>query len=773
MDRLIVLELEGDLNQQGFQARLEVGCDRTPRTEPVVRGRLPPNPALVECLQSWQESYEQLAISTRKIQPQSINYDGTIHPLEACRQSADSLKQELETWLQEKPFRDVEVKLRETLSQAHPTRILIRSASNQIAQLPWHHWECIDRSPQTEIAFSAPPSKPATTKPGVRRVLAILGDGSGINITADLQLLNQIPKAEVKPLVEPTREELNKYLWEQSWDILFFAGHGHTEETGRIWINPKDSLSLEELCFALRKAIDRGLQLAIFNSCDGLGLVPALTDLRLPNLIVMRHLLPDLVAQTFLENFLAAFSRDRPLHLAVREAREKLQGLENQFPCASWLPVLYVNPATVPLTWNPPLPARHDPRPLLLISLAVAFLVILARMGGSLQPLELWAYDFLMRHRLPEDTDPRILLVIIDQTEVSNQYPGKAKPGDTALTDKTAETLLQTINTYQLPPRVIALDIFREATSNDYPILKKALATDDRLIAICEPQSLDQRHYPHPPEITENLEERVGFSSHLADPGEIVRRALLFAHVNNPQDNVCPVRFSLGLLTALHYLASEGWQLDVQEENDQFKLVHQTGQEVMLKQLTANAGAYHNIDARGYQGTINYRASTEPFERVSLTNFLKNANHSWLKDRIILIGSSDPELGDVRLRTPLSPAESQPGVLTHAHIASQLISAALDGRPLLQPWPVVGDLLWIVGWSIAGGIAVWYCRRLGIVILTELTTLTFLSGSAWGLLMQGWWVPFVPPILAVSTTAIVCILYQRKQKLQLLLVNPQ
>ncbi len=39
------------------------------------------------------------------------------------------------------------------------------------------------------------------------------------------------------------------------------------------------------------------------------------------------------------------------LYNSVREARQKLEGLEDRYPCASWLPVICQNPAEVPLKW--------------------------------------------------------------------------------------------------------------------------------------------------------------------------------------------------------------------------------------------------------------------------------------------------------------------------------------------------------------------------------------------------------------------------------------
>jgi hypothetical protein len=60
----------------------------------------------------------------------------------------------------------------------------------------------------------------------------------------------------------------------------------------------------------------------------------------------------DAVAQEFLKHFLTGFASGKSFYLAVREAREKLQSLEQYYPCASWLPVICQNPAEIPPTWD-------------------------------------------------------------------------------------------------------------------------------------------------------------------------------------------------------------------------------------------------------------------------------------------------------------------------------------------------------------------------------------------------------------------------------------
>ena len=100
------------------------------------------------------------------------------------------------------------------------------------------------------------------------------------------------------------------------------------------------------------------------NSLDGLGLAKALEKLNIPQIIVMREPVPNRIAQEFFQHFLKAFAVERmSLYLAVRKARRKLQGLEDEYPGASWLPVICQNPAVESPTWLhlggiPPCPYR-------------------------------------------------------------------------------------------------------------------------------------------------------------------------------------------------------------------------------------------------------------------------------------------------------------------------------------------------------------------------------------------------------------------------------
>lgn len=77
-----------------------------------------------------------------------------------------------------------------------------------------------------------------------------------------------------------------------------------------------------------------------------------LADLQVPQMIVMREPIPDAIAHVFLISFLNQFSSGKSLYQSVRAARERLQDFEEQYPCATWLPVVIQNPTEIPLTWQ-------------------------------------------------------------------------------------------------------------------------------------------------------------------------------------------------------------------------------------------------------------------------------------------------------------------------------------------------------------------------------------------------------------------------------------
>jgi len=356
MTKLVILKLDQGNFQEGFKVTAQIGneCQTSFTT---ISGEWSSYPVLPEKYQNWASDYSSLDIRRRaRGSARAINSEEL---LVQCQHSAREFVNSFQNWLNSQPCQQFTEKLCQALDdKREEIRIIFQTDDELMAKLPWHQWNLLaDTYRRAEVALCPTlceephiilPNQIATV-----RILAILGHSEGIDIEHDRQLLEQLASkgAEIKFLVEPKRSEISDSLWEQNWDILFFAGHS---QNGQILLNQTESLTVEQLKFGLRRAIEYGLKLAILNGCDGLNLAKDLIDLNLTQAIIMREPVPDQVAQVFLKYFLAAFSQDDSLYLAVRRARERLSesDFEQKYPGSSGLPVIYQHPSMKPVSWH-------------------------------------------------------------------------------------------------------------------------------------------------------------------------------------------------------------------------------------------------------------------------------------------------------------------------------------------------------------------------------------------------------------------------------------
>ncbi|MEH2359571.1 CHAT domain-containing protein [Nostoc sp.] len=372
MNTLVILNIgSGDLLSGFPQVTVQIWTEGGSLPEQSV-GSLPPAPILIELYQSWKSTYRCLCnsqsirstiVASSEDDLLEIDEAGITNVSQAnLDQVSQQLCIELNAWLSAKHFLKIERHMR---SQLHPTediRMILETNNECLRRLPWHKWEIFQDYPKANIALSQPEYKrrqlpQSKVNRNKIRILAILGNSINIDVKAEREFLQNLPNAETTFLVNPSCHEFNTQLWSQfGWDILFFAGHSQTEEqTGRLYINENstnNSITLEKLEEALKAAIERGLILTIFNSCDGLGLALALERLHIPVVVVMREPVPNRVAQEFLRYFLEAFAIEQlSFNQAMRQSCRKLQGLEEDFPGASWLPISCQNPAIELPTW--------------------------------------------------------------------------------------------------------------------------------------------------------------------------------------------------------------------------------------------------------------------------------------------------------------------------------------------------------------------------------------------------------------------------------------
>jgi CHASE2 domain-containing sensor protein len=826
--KLVVLKFNGDL-QQGLQVMLEIGNDGArPSTELV--GALPPNPELAQHLLQWQQIYRSLNSDTlsinSRIDPRQIVYGGSVNRIKDCRRSALQLQQQMTHWLESFSFLRLDRRLREALNKNESIRVLIRTQDPQLRRLPWHLWDFIDRYSKSETGLSSTLSEQVEIESQVAsnncskvKVLAILGNSQNINVQADSQFLQALPNAEVTFLVEPSRQQIDEQLWEQKWHILFFAGHSTTEgDRGFIYINPHERITLEELKYGLRRAIAQGLQIAIFNSCDGLGLAQALETLPIPQMIVMREPVPDLVAQEFLKHFLSAYSGDKSFYLSVREAKERLHCMEDRFPCASWLPTIVQNSAEIPpsyqelvnssqllgedadldiheipLSTNTPrvTNATSDRQWQIVLNLqrllrrmrqgwlaiVVSLVMTIGLIGihplALLQSWELNVYDLMMQHRPDEGMDSRLLIVEVTDEDIKAQkQKGESlqrqslsaqslhQEVETSLSDRSLERLLNVLGQHQ--PRVIGLDIYRDfSVDSDRPELANRLRHTPGLITVCKAEDFDDPNIPSinpPPEVPLN---RVGFSDFREDSDGILRRHLLgMLPLLRTPDSRCNVDRAFGVAIAAQYLQQQNIKIQFTDNGDL-----QLGDRI-IKILRSHHSAYPLLESGGSEILLNYRSTTKIADSVTLGEIFKNnINPSSVKDKIVLVGVT-AKGGEDMWYVPTNPHVATPGVIVQAHIISQLLSATLDGRSILtilSQWQALG---WVWTWAMVGCfLAFWRWQRKNKrrVLLHLAASMTVAIVSLYGLcffsLLRGKWLPFVSPVLALILSSTVVVIY--------------
>ncbi|MBF2017778.1 MAG: substrate-binding domain-containing protein [Rivularia sp. T60_A2020_040] len=364
---MAIVKLKIRESKQGFQVDLTAQ-----QLNIEAEGFLPVLPAELESsFNNWQLAYRQIDAVRSYIAPSP---GMRITPKTVTKYSSTdcvkSVKESLNQWLNSGdsrwlPVRDKLIAIaQELLHTNEEVRVIIDAKDVNLRRLPWQEWNLFEEHyPQVEIALNAGKSTsrkisnilPTSSK---IRVLVTVGRSDGINTKDDLQVIKELEKhgAEVICLMQPNRQELCNALWdEQGYHIFIFTGHSGSREDGCIgWIelNDNDSLSIEEFKEALKQAIDRGLQLAIFNSCDGLGLANQLAELCLPRCIVMREPVPDRVAVEFLKYFFTEFTRNQSLSQALNKARKRLEHFNLDYPGAIWLPTICVASNLKSLTWE-------------------------------------------------------------------------------------------------------------------------------------------------------------------------------------------------------------------------------------------------------------------------------------------------------------------------------------------------------------------------------------------------------------------------------------
>ena len=386
--------------------------------------------------------------------------------------------------------------------------------------------------------------------------------------------------------------------------------------------------------------------------------------------------------------------------------------------------------------------------------------VMMARLTGALQFLELVAFDRFLLLRPPEPMDERIVIVGITEEDIqrAKTYP---------IPDREIADLLKRLQAYK--PIAIGLDIVRDMpVEPGHAELTSVFRSSKNAIGV-EIALPDRNGFivAPPPALRS---EQVGFADAVLDADGYQRRSLLGAH--NPQQKY---RFSFAIRLAESYLATRKIKLgDGIRDREAMRFGS-----IELTRVQPNSGGYVGADANGNQILLNVRSGKMPFRVLSLSQIKAGkVDPNWIRGKIVLIGImsfSAKDLASSGAIAGINPGRIY-GVEMQAHATSQIISAVLDGRPLIQVWGDGWETLWIAVWGLLGMSLGRFLRSPWKILLGLLIASISPIAICYGLILLGWWVPIVPVLLVLVLNGAgltAALFYRHEQELRLRLEERQ
>ena len=362
----IIIRLGAGTIREGF-SNITVELKKSGITQWEDRSNLPPDPELHQLLNAWQLLYPHairlLSQDLNLLHPQPVFDTNTVTNVSSqdIVELNYNLRASINNWLNFGDFGRIGRRLRIDSSTSDRILLIIVSEQLKIWQLPWHFWDLFTDYPHAVEVFSKPRfTNVRHIQPqcnGKVDILALSGRDPQVNL--DFSFLKTLPQCQYQlESAATSAAEIADRLQQVKPDIFIFYGHGDTLQyesfqDGIIYLDNDTPLSIGRLKTELQQAIELGLQIAIFNCCNGLGLAEQIADLNIPYIIVMREVIPHQTAQDFLENLLTVYSQGQSFPNAFSYARQKLRLAAGDFAqFADWLPILFHNPLSDSVTWQ-------------------------------------------------------------------------------------------------------------------------------------------------------------------------------------------------------------------------------------------------------------------------------------------------------------------------------------------------------------------------------------------------------------------------------------
>ncbi|MEM9161913.1 MAG: diguanylate cyclase [Cyanobacteria bacterium P01_F01_bin.4] len=378
--------------------------------------------------------------------------------------------------------------------------------------------------------------------------------------------------------------------------------------------------------------------------------------------------------------------------------------------------------------------------------------IISLRLLGGFQTWELHLFDWLMRVRPSETTDPRVVIVGVHETDLEALNTA-------VLSDTVLVQLIEAVKRQN--PSVIGLNLYRNLPystspySTDYERLNQLLLNTPNLIGV-EKVVDGQVISSVAGNSVLTAADRVAASDVIADIDGRIRRGFLFPSADGDR-----ILESLGYRVAYEFLAQKG----IYPEPDQDIL---TLSGVRFPPIDADSGGYVNADSGGYQILLNWRLAEPQFVTISATELLTGqVPPKAFENGIFLIGSLQAADAGIfftaysnRAGQNLIPTHS---IELHAVLASQILSAVLDQRPVLKTLSEPIELLMIWGFANLGLLMSAKTRgdrrRFGLTVVSIFS----IGLASYGFLLLGWWLPSLPCAVAVVAAPLLLRLQKMYQ----------
>lgn len=349
-------------------------------------------------------------------------------------------------------------------SALHSIDVFLTCIPIDLARFPWEVWEIgadvaatgtirIIRSPAVIRNPATPtvkPLSPVRKQRGRTRILAILGDDTGLDFQTDRAAVRSLARiAEVtfvgwqpEQTATHVKEQIQHAIAnEQGWDVLFFAGHSNETEItgGELAIAPGVCITIHDIKAQLRAAKERGLQVAIFNSCSGLNIAETLIDLGFSQVAVMREPIHNQVAQEFLVQFLRGLADYKDVHESLVSACQFLRLKKNlTYPSAYLVPSLFCHPGAAlyripPWRWRQYLQKLLPIRQEAIVLAAAITLSLIPPIQAALLDTRIWVQALYRDYtgQLPPAAEPPpVALIQIDTVSISRSGISKVQPID-------------------------------------------------------------------------------------------------------------------------------------------------------------------------------------------------------------------------------------------------------------------------------------------------------------------------------------------------------